>query len=383
MVRQFQTRNFLLRLDQALQIRSSAEILPPSDMPKPCVRSCKAFGFEDLRLFAWRGETLWGSSCVRELTPEGWCSEQVLARIDQKQCRGQFDWLIGACSDPMGPNYTRRTGCRASKVEHAAVHLFLRPGSHRGLTKVIPSKESAAPAMPPISLEVARRRCLDDGWLALIHEARVKDGKRLYWHRFVWFDESNRLRGVSRQCFFNKKGIEFAAGLAWHPDGQRLLISYGVDDREAWIATVEAFKDHSKNSQEYREKLPSGAPGSINATSEPKLSLYSVEVRQTPVQKQFDKENIAYIVGFIGTWRETRSGSHVPDVQSSPRVNFSSISRPSCATVDSPAERRKQSRAFDARMEKVLAGATARSLPQVHSLLMKFLSETAQHHPTA
>jgi SAM-dependent methyltransferase len=45
---------------------------------------------------------------------------------------------------------------------------------------------------------------------------------------------------VSRPFFFRKKGVEFAAGLAWHPDGKRLLISYGVGDGEAWIAAVAA-----------------------------------------------------------------------------------------------------------------------------------------------
>ena len=29
-------------------------------------------------------------------------------------------------------------------------------------------------------------------------------------------------------------------GLAWHPDGKRLLISYSVADSEAWIATVDS-----------------------------------------------------------------------------------------------------------------------------------------------
>ena len=66
-----------------------------------------------------------------------------------------------------------------------------------------------------------------------------RDKRRYYQHRFVWFDAANRLQRVSRRFFFVKKGVEFAAGLAWHPDGKRLLISYGVADAESWIATVE------------------------------------------------------------------------------------------------------------------------------------------------
>ena len=39
--------------------------------------------------------------------------------------------------------------------------------------------------------------------------------------------------------FFFRKGVEFAAGLARLPE-KGLLISLGVGDGEAWIATVEA-----------------------------------------------------------------------------------------------------------------------------------------------
>jgi len=93
------------------------------------------------------------------------------------------------------------------------------------------------------------------GWLALIHELRVHDQHRHYRHRFVWFDESVRLRGVSRPFLFQERGIEFAAGLAWHPDGQRLVITYGVGDSEAWIATV-AADDVERSLDELSFRLP-------------------------------------------------------------------------------------------------------------------------------
>ncbi len=95
----------------------------------------------------------------------------------------------------------------------------------------------------------------DGGWLALVHQTRVRDGQRQYRHRFVWFDEELKLRGVGRQFFFRKHGVEFAAGLAWHPDGKRLVISYGVGDNEAWIATVDG--DDVRRVLDDAERLPS------------------------------------------------------------------------------------------------------------------------------
>ncbi len=80
----------------------------------------------------------------------------------------------------------------------------------------------------------------DLGWLTLIHERSDRARRRHYQHRFVWFDRGCMLKKVSRPFFFQDLGIEFAAGLAWASGGERLLISYGRNDCEAWIATVEA-----------------------------------------------------------------------------------------------------------------------------------------------
>ena len=63
----------------------------------------------------------------------------------------------------------------------------------------------------------------EGGWLALIHEVVAPDdyARRVYYHRFVWFDAAWMLRGVSRPFSFQQTRIEFAAGLAWHPDATR------------------------------------------------------------------------------------------------------------------------------------------------------------------
>ena len=66
------------------------------------------------------------------------------------------------------------------------------------------------------------------------------------------------LRRVSRAFYFHQKAVEFAAGLAWHPDGKRLIVSFSVQDRESWIATVDA--DEVRSVLLDVERLPSGAP---------------------------------------------------------------------------------------------------------------------------
>jgi glycosyltransferase involved in cell wall biosynthesis len=261
------TRNFLVRLNAELEILSPAEILPPADMPEPVNRQAR--GFEDLRLFAWKN-ALWCIAMVRDQTPEGWC-EQILARIDERtmgKCR-MTNWRV---LHPPGEilhekNWMPRVEpvpTEAGRDRLQFIYLCdptrIVDDRARTISEIVPS--IAAEHFRGGSQAIAFDACLgqrsEGGWLALIHEVSVRDERRYYQHRFVWLDESNTLRGVSRPFYFQKKGIEFAAGLAWHPDGERLLISYGVDDGEAWLATVAAAEVRALLSDV--DRLPSGLP---------------------------------------------------------------------------------------------------------------------------
>jgi len=77
------------------------------------------------------------------------------------------------------------------------------------------------------------------GYLAVTHEA-INDptnGKRAYWHRFVWFDHGMALKRVSKPFVFYERQIEFCAGMTLR--GHQVVISFGVRDAEAHIATVD------------------------------------------------------------------------------------------------------------------------------------------------
>ena len=228
------TRNFLLRLNADLRVGSAVEIMPPLDLPQPAFDL--VLGFEEVRPFLWRGE-LWCCAALRELTPDGWC-EQVLARID----------------------------CAPSGPARLADWCVLRPeGSHRHELNWMPlisgdelrfiaacdpvrvvneQARTVTERTPSIAAELFRGGsqaiAFDRGWLALIYEVSWQGGTRSHLHRFVWLDAEFALRGVSRRFCLQQPGVELASGLAWHPDGDCLLISFGIKDREAWLATVKA-----------------------------------------------------------------------------------------------------------------------------------------------
>jgi hypothetical protein len=69
---------------------------------------------------------------------------------------------------------------------------------------------------------------VDDGWLCIVHDVAWPGSGPIYLHRFVLLSDDFQLVGMSDPFFFERKGIEFCAGLAY--DAERLVASFGVED---------------------------------------------------------------------------------------------------------------------------------------------------------
>jgi hypothetical protein len=228
------TRNFLIHLSDRLGIAGAAEILPPRDEPEPAFRPVQ--GFEDMRLFNWNG-ALWCTANVRELSPAGRC-QQVLGRIDESAGRSHMltDWRV--LRPEAGPQHEKNW---MPFVEDGALRLLYLCDP----TTVL-DENAAVLRRSPAAVDGAHFQGgsqlvpMQGGWLAAIHEVTWRNERRFYQHRFIWFDTAHTLKAVSRRFILRQNGIEFVAGMAWHPDGKRLVLSYGVGDSSAWLATVNA-----------------------------------------------------------------------------------------------------------------------------------------------
>jgi predicted GH43/DUF377 family glycosyl hydrolase len=73
----------------------------------------------------------------------------------------------------------------------------------------------------------------DDAWLGVGHSMTFSSGKKYYWHVFYLTDSRGKLTATSEPVKLAPEGIEFAAGMAI--DGDRVVISFGVDDMNARI----------------------------------------------------------------------------------------------------------------------------------------------------
>jgi len=389
------TRNFLLELDRELGVESATEILPPADWPAPVYPL--VIGFEDPRLFAWQGG-LWCISTVRELTAEGWC-EQVLARLDGREggeCR-LADWRALKRLQPHEKNWMPLVDgtrlrfvhmCDPTRVvDEAASIVFEAPAG------------IAAERLSGGSQAIA----FDGGWLALVHDVGERDGKRDYGHRLVWFDDKCALRRVSRRFFFHLKGIEFAAGLDWHPDGERLLISYGVADCESRIAAVKA--EEVRLVLENIANLRSGTPGSGDrAIGRPVARASAEPERRSASPAEPTGETNAGETTFDGIGPDSGERPMMPppppaapttpasiEPEAPPAVGASEPDGAAMSTeaqffelapflraVDSPTERLAASRRFDARIDRYLCIGDTTALPQIHCFY-EVLSEAAEH----
>ncbi len=226
------TRNFVVQIDDNLSMFDSAEVIwnrAPALFPP-------VIGLEDMRLFE-RDGALAFSACVREQNSEGWC-EQYTGAMEYDD--GNNEWLVSDAK-PMLPekreneknwmpfprrgwiDFVHRLGTVADSGGNTLIHNTpsLATDTISGSSQVIP---------------------FAGAFLAVVHESRYlpnEPHKRYYQHRFALMDEDGRLHKLSLPFVLHAKQIEFVAGLCWHPDRQRLLISYGVRDEEAWIAEVD------------------------------------------------------------------------------------------------------------------------------------------------
>jgi tetratricopeptide (TPR) repeat protein len=190
-------------------------------------------GFEDCRLI-WREGAWWATATRRDANAAGVC-QIVLLRLDGNCAVAVIPLSDGISNHEKNWMPVITSGPDLFFVYSIAptvvLHLDL---ATREVTQVARRRVSSSARYLRGGGQVLP---VANGWLAIGHEAVVfDDGARAYSHRWVWFDAGWRLRRISPGFFLRERGIEFVAGLA--QNGDELLLSFGVQDREAWCGRV-------------------------------------------------------------------------------------------------------------------------------------------------
>lgn len=233
------TRNYIAEVAPDLSLNGKpVELLPPGNIPEPLFKP--VLGFEDVRIFSYDND-LWSSATVREMAADGYC-EQVRARCDAyPDCWRQVNWkkMLRA------PRLYEKNW--APLVDGDTLRFVYRLGEMVDENGQTTHKYDTGQETDHIS-GGSQYIPFEMGWLGLVHEARPmpgREGVRYYFHRFVFLGTDFKVAKISWPFVFNDKVVEFAAGLCWHPMMDRLVISFGYKDNEAWIGSI-GVKDVSK-----------------------------------------------------------------------------------------------------------------------------------------
>lgn len=243
------TRNFLLDLDDDLKTTRSVELVDKTGMART---SYPVRGFEDARLFWWRGKW-WATATVCDFTEDG-KREIALLEIDDDGSVVRAQELRGVWSDQPQKNWMPAVGDDSVKFVYAT-----SPTDEAGPATVFELVDAEAMAaagkIPPGTAPFGIRRSadapvghgrlrggsqairFDDGWICLVHDVAFPGSGRIYLHRFARFDDRFRLVAMSDPFYFEHLGIEFCAGIAQVRD--QLVVSYAINDGSARLGIFE------------------------------------------------------------------------------------------------------------------------------------------------
>jgi len=209
------TENYLGKLEDGELVE--AELMRDLDESPRC--PSRIVGYEDVRLVSL-GEELAASATVCDHEP----NRRMIGRLYLND-EGDVNYV-----DVQETNQEHEKNWMPLSVNGELAWIYsLDP------TAILPGPLNEC----PFALEHLRGGAaiaFDGGYLCVTHEVVEADEGRIYLHRFVELDSEFHVTAVSPAWVFAHYGIEFACGMVL--DGDELVVSYGVQDREAWVVRV-------------------------------------------------------------------------------------------------------------------------------------------------
>lgn len=253
------TRNFLIDYDTHFNVISQREIV--EDFPRAWTFPAK--GLEDCRLFSYHNQD-WFTCASIGTHPR---------KIGQSLCKLAEDApgssiKVERLIPLKGPNDDRvEKNWLPFVIENELFVIY----SYDPLIiyKIDPDTGATEPVVadnPPLNLTCFRGSAApiqwEEGYLAVVHEVVFNDTGPKYMHRFMQFDKDFQIKALSKPFFFYHKGVEYCAGMTLDHSGNNLILTIGVEDREAHLVTLSV-----EDVKPLLEKFPPDEMGSEKRSS--------------------------------------------------------------------------------------------------------------------
>jgi len=236
----FRTRNFLVHFDAQCKKLWQQEIV--ENLSRERIRSFNLEGLDDCRLFGFQGDTYF--TCTTNDTNP--CGNFQISLCKLQQWGAQDSIEVESLLPLLGPDPYRCEKNWLPFVKDDQLHLIylcdpftvfqpnLRTGECKTALQYTPSYDFShfRGSAAPIAFE--------DGYLMLVHEVTTRsDHSRVYLHRFVFLDQQFMIKKTSRPFIFLHQGVEFCCGMVINHSGSELILSVGIEDKEAYLCFVD------------------------------------------------------------------------------------------------------------------------------------------------
>lgn len=235
------TRNILIHYDKNFKKLSQEEII--EDLPRERVKgtwlSDTHKGFEDLRVFKLNNQTMFTCTTF-DTNPQ---NRQVsLGILNDKPTNGIVK--VKKLVPLKGPDPAR---CEKNWLPFVKNGELLIVYNYSPFTIVKPNFETGELTtvvndVPNHDFSTFRGSSapveFDKGYLAVVHEVIFKD-RRYYTHRFIYLDKNLHITKASKPFTFKDLSVEYACGMAMNHEGDKMIVSVGIEDAEAQLCFID------------------------------------------------------------------------------------------------------------------------------------------------
>lgn len=238
----FRTRNFLVRYDRHFNLLDQREIV--ENLSRSRRRSFNIEGLEDCRMVAY-DKNYWFTCTTFDTNPTG--HPQIsLCKLADAQRTADKTIQVEKLVPLLGPDPHR---CEKNWLPFTIDNQLYAIYSYDPLMIFQPNRETGACEtvhydQPKHDFSHFRGSAapiaLDGGYLLLVHEVGLHPNEeRFYMHRFLYLDGDFKIKKLSKPFIFQHIGIEYCAGMVLDHAQTHLVMTIGIEDREAHFCFVD------------------------------------------------------------------------------------------------------------------------------------------------